>query len=262
MLDTTRFKELRAHLQQLKQEAGLCALKTGTEVEDMAFEDIRVLCDLSQGILPLYVKIGGPEARNDIRMLAEMGVDGIIAPMIESAYALKNFIKTMRELLDPAAYAKMEKGINLETITGFSNMNSILSAPEIKELNQITAARTDLSGSMGLSPDDAQVLEKCSIIVARARENDLRTSVGGNIHVGIVTKIIQSIGPHTINTRHMVLECAKLQGASPDIVNLNLAFEVKLYDFLALRPSMRQQAYRDRARTIQKRIDSQVTASL
>ncbi|MBI3395554.1 MAG: aldolase, partial [Spirochaetia bacterium] len=205
-------------------------------------------------IVPIYVKIGGPEARNDIRELGAIQVDGIIAPMIESAYALRNFISTLRDLLGPTTYERVEKGINLETITAFQNMNSILGAPEAKELVQVTAARSDLSGSMDLSPDDERVLEICSVIIARCREYDLRTSVGGGIHPGITMRIIDEISPDTINTRHMVMRSSVLRKDPEAIAAKHLYFEVDLYRYLSTMPSVRQRAYAERARIIEMRL--------
>ena len=253
-MNNNALNSLRNTLGSLAETGGLAALKTGTEVEDMCFSDISIMKELSRDILPLYVKIGGPEARNDMRELHLLGVDGIIAPMIESAYGLKNFIISMKQVLGPIGYERMEKGINMETITCFTNMNSILASPYARELDQITAARTDLSGSMDLAPDNERVLEICSVMIARARENDLRTSVGGAIHPGIIRKIIESVNPDTINTRHMVMNCKALEKAPEEMVVRNLQFEVDFYEYLATLPGIRQKLNSDRASVIRKRI--------
>ena len=250
-----RFHSLRESLSELVESSGLVALKTGTEVEDMGFEDIKILRELSRDIIPLYVKIGGPEARNDIRELNAIGVDGIIAPMIESPYALHKFVFTMREVLGER-YSQIEKGINLETILGFNQMNEILSSPDARELVQITAARTDLSGSMNLKPDHERVLEICSVIAARARENDIRTSVGGAIHPGIIEDLMGQVNSDTVNTRHMVLSCAAIRVQSARKVQNNLEFEASLYDWLATMPTARSSSYANRASIIRGRIQA------
>lgn len=249
---------LRKKLGRLVGSNRLIALKTGTEVEDMSFEDIHLLRKLSQDILPLHVKIGGPEARNDIRELQRIGVDALIAPMIESPYALKNYILTMKEVLG-TGYDRMEKGINLETITGFSNMNLILASDEAQELKQITAARSDLSGSMGLHPDAPRVMEICSVIVARAQEYELRTSVGGSIHAGIVDEIVKKIHPDRINTRHMVIPVGALHDGGGEVVVESLHFEAELYDVLSRQPGMRRKAYARRAEIIRQRLATETS---
>ena len=45
--------------------------------------------------LKLNIKIGGCEAKNDIFFCTSTKVDGIVAPMVESEYALKKFIQTI-----------------------------------------------------------------------------------------------------------------------------------------------------------------------
>ena len=148
----------------------------------------------------------------------------------------------------------MVKGINLETITAFHVMEEILSAPEAAELDQLTAARSDLSGSMKRHADDPEVLRLCAIIVNRARDAGLRTSVGGGIHPEISDQIISDICPDTINTRHMVLAVDRLREAPAAIVEQNLHFELELYRYLASMPSSRQQDHARRAEVIAGRL--------
>ena len=247
-------QDLRDALKSLKSRNGLTALKTGTEVEDMSFTEIAMLRRITKDLLPLYVKVGGPEARNDIRELLAIGVDGIIAPMIESAYALKNFIETLRELCTPSQFGMLEKGINLETITAVQNLNAILTSAPARELKQVTAARTDLSGSMDRSPDDPDVLEACALIIARCQEYELRTSVGGAIHSGIIGALVDRIGPDTVNTRHMVLSRSALKKDATGNLGAALQFEYKLYQYLATIPGIRQKAYANRVKLLEKRM--------
>jgi hypothetical protein len=250
--------ELRSILEKLKAENGLVGIKTGTEVEDMSFGEISMLRRITQGLLPLHVKIGGPEARNDIRNLLAIGVDGIIAPMIESAYALKNFIGTLRELAPRQTYPTLEKGINLETITAFRNMDAILASEWARELSQVTAARTDLSGSMELPADAPEVMEACGLIVARCQEHELRTSVGGAIHPGIIDDLVHRIAPDTINTRHMVLSRSALREDASGHLTSALLFERDLYRHLSTIPGIRQEAYRNRVELISARLNKRV----
>lgn len=227
---------LRARLFILREDSGLRSMKTGTEVEDMSFSEISLLREISQDIVPLYVKIGGPEARNDIRNLIRIGVDGIIAPMIESPYALKNFMTTLHEILTEQSAAGIEAGINLETITGYRQMHEILSEPLASQLHQVTAARTDLSGSLGLHPDDDRILAICEDIVQTCRAQGLVTSVGGAIHRGIIKTLIERIQSDRINTRHMVLCCRSIAKNPERSLVENLRFEIDLYRALASDP--------------------------
>jgi uncharacterized protein (UPF0264 family) len=247
------FEDLRLELENLSSH-GLTALKTGTEVEDMSFEEIRILRALSRDICPLFVKIGGAEARNDIRELAEIEVDAIIAPMIESVYALEKFIESMRDVLSPKAYRRIEKGFNLETATAFNRMTELLTSEAAQELVQVTAARTDLSGSLRVSPEHEIIFELCTHIVARCRQYGLRTSVGGAIKSASIEKLVGQIGPDTVNTRHMVMDSAVLAGNPVRVLEKHLMWEVHLYQYLASFPSHKQATHRKRAETLLQRM--------
>ncbi len=247
------FEDLRHELAGLTA-LGLTALKTGTEVEDMSFEEIRILRALSRDICPLFVKIGGAEARNDIRELAEIEVNGIIAPMIESVYALEKFIESMRDVLSPSAYRRIEKGINLETATAFNRMTEILNSEFAQELVQVTAARTDLSGSLHISPEHDIVFELCTHIVSRCREYGLRTSVGGAIKSVSIDRIVNQVGPDTVNTRHMVMDAAVLVRDPVAVLEKNLMWEVHLYQYLASFPSTKQATHKRRAELLLERM--------
>ena len=76
-------KNLENQLILLKKEFGLCAIKAEFEAEGSSFRDIIKLrrITLNHGV-PLYLKIGGAEAIRDIKDALELGVDGLVVPMV------------------------------------------------------------------------------------------------------------------------------------------------------------------------------------
>lgn len=257
-MKSCKFDSLRKHLGKLADDGVFVALKTGTEAEDMSFEDIRIMRALSRDIVPLVVKIGGPEARNDIRELVDIGVDGLIAPMIESPYALKKFIQTLHEITAPLHFERLHKAINIETALGVELLGAILALDEAKELNQVTAARSDLSGSLDLDVDDPTVTASCRAIVDQARQVGCVTSVGGGIHGTNARAILDEIGPDRINTRNVVLDGDKLRKNPEEGVCQALAFEAEFYAYLSTMPGIRQKCYENRLEMIQTRIKKSV----
>jgi hypothetical protein len=260
-MNSCKFEELRTQLGRLAGEGALVAIKSGTEAEDMSFGDIRILRAMSRDILPLYVKIGGPEARNDIRELADIGVDGMIAPMIESPYALKKFIMTLHDILGPIHFERLCKTVNIETETAVGCLEAILSVPEARELNQVTAARSDLSGSMEMSADDPRVTEACRLIVERSHGYGLSTSVGGSINTENIRVILERIAPDRVNSRNMVLDSSRLGKRATDTVNRCLRFETELYAYLSSMPGNRQQTYENRMIVLRNRMKKSVAIS-
>ena len=72
------------------------AVKQSLEDEGASFEDLLVMKKIThQAKLHLNVKIGGCEAKNDIYFCEKIKVKGIVAPMVESAYALRKFLQTV-----------------------------------------------------------------------------------------------------------------------------------------------------------------------
>ncbi|MFN3605117.1 MAG: aldolase/citrate lyase family protein [Leptonema sp. (in: bacteria)] len=246
-------EKLQSALKELK-DFGLYALKTGTEVEDMTFEEIQFLREISKGIVPLNVKIGGPEARNDIRFLLSIDTDCIIAPMIESPYALTNFIKTLDEL-KKQHQKETKAGINIETITGYMQLNAILNNPYAKSLTQITAARTDFSNSMGLDADHPKVIELCKEIIINCKKKGIETSIGGSIHSGIIESLSREIPSDFINTRHMVIVREILAKNPVPILKKHLEFEILLYEFLSSSKNpLRRKIHSERYHILRKRL--------
>ena len=270
-MNAPSFSNLRLKLHNLKEDAALQALKTGTEIEDMNFEEIAFLRGLTKDIVPLYVKIGGPEARNDIRELIHIGVDALIAPMIESVYALQKFIQSLQELLEPAQYRSIKKGINIETIDAFHKLDEILSAAQTYELDQITAARSDLSASMQsakrgeregeqkeFSANDAEVIANCALIVKGAQEYGIQTSVGGQIEPLSITELLRYVQPDFVNSRHMLLCSRALQEhprlTSSEIIIQNLSFECSLYSHLMELFPAKKEHYKKRILALTRRM--------
>lgn len=251
----TTVQTLRKTLIQMKESYAFVSLKTGTETEDMGELEIQLLKKIADGILPLTVKIGGPEARNDIRICQKLGIDGISAPMIESEYAFKNFISTLKNLLNPNEYEGIHKAINLETITGYRNLFDIFDSPAFSELQQVTAARSDLSASMDKKPDDKEVTRVSKKIIQEAKTRGKKTSVGGTITKTNFDVIATEIEPDFINSRHVMVNTKEAMAkGSADIAECMLVFEMDLYDFFSKQFPKKGFYYRNRVEINRERI--------
>ncbi len=124
---------LARSLRHLKNDFGACGLKLSTEDAAMTIDQIKFWAEAS--LLPAIVKIGGPNARNDIKQLVPLNIDGLIAPMVESPYGLENFISAVRDFTTPMQFGRLNKHINIETVTAVKQLDDILKAPEAKFLD-------------------------------------------------------------------------------------------------------------------------------
>ena len=101
---------------------------------------------LTKGVgLDLNVKIGGCEARNDIFFCKEVGTDGIVAPMVESSYALNKFTQIAGYNRDNFLF------VNLESKLALKNLKEIMNSKNFNLLKGVIIGRSDLAGSMGLT---------------------------------------------------------------------------------------------------------------
>ena len=108
---------LQKKLVNLKKKYNLYGIKAEFEAEGSSVEDINYLRKItSNANTKLFVKIGGVEAINDIYNCIKIGVDGLIAPMVETKFALTKFIDSINNLdLKKVPYLS----INIESETGF-----------------------------------------------------------------------------------------------------------------------------------------------
>ncbi|MEM2897466.1 MAG: aldolase/citrate lyase family protein [Candidatus Bathyarchaeia archaeon] len=246
-------RELRAMLKELKEKHGCIALKLGTEVEDCSFEFIDYVNKLAQGIVPLVVKIGGPDARNDIRKLMEIGVHGLIAPMVESVYGLENYVKALKDIVDEERLKSILKAINIETVDAYNRLDDMLKSPAIKEIQQITIGRDDLSKSVGKKVDDQEVIEMTRRITEKAHAAGMLVSVGGGITPSNAELVATEIKPDKINTRNVVFslkDCPNIKEA----LKKALEFEMALMKNEAEKLSKKVEALEKRIKVLEQRI--------
>ena len=72
-------------------------------------------------------------------------VDSIVAPMIESEYAVKKFVQCAAQKKNNLLL------INLETFQSIKNLKHIIKSKYFKSIDGVVIGRSDLAGSMGYS---------------------------------------------------------------------------------------------------------------
>ncbi len=91
-------KKLIEQLELLKTKYDIFGIKQSFEDEGVIFDDVITMRRITELCnLPLYVKIGGCEAKTDINNCQKIGVDTIIAPMVETPFALKKYLSSVEE---------------------------------------------------------------------------------------------------------------------------------------------------------------------
>ena len=103
-------------LRELKENYHCTGVKAEFEAEGTRMEEAMRLKDVSAHAgLGLNLKIGGCEALKDMFEAFALGVDRIIAPMVETAYALKKYLGAAKLALSNQQETSIELLINVET---------------------------------------------------------------------------------------------------------------------------------------------------
>ncbi len=214
-------------VRKLKAE-GLVAIKCELEAEGMLRNELTRMAELAwKSNLELYVKIGGCEAVSDLFLCREYNVDGVVAPMIESDFAVEKF-KTAVETVYPICSERPSCFINIETEVGLSNAEKMLSVGR-EFLNGVTIGRGDLSRSMNvkLSDINGEILLTAVKKVAKSIvECGLKCTLGGQIRPNSVD-FISGLTPYLsyFETRNLVFDvsrCLSLRKAIEQAVEFEL----------------------------------------
>ena len=185
-------REIRKSLKNLKTEFGVVSIKAEFEAEGSRKDELIMLREMVESVdLGLIIKIGGCEAVHDIDQCKLLSATGIMAPMIETAFAMDKFRGAVGKLYGETP--NIERIINAETITCLHNFDEILEHGD-GFLTGITVGRSDLSASMGISRKDIEkdtVFNATKEFCEKARQKGLTTNFGGNIGIESIPFIIK-----------------------------------------------------------------------
>ena len=181
-MNTTERKMLDI-LKELKYEHDIIAIKAEFEAEGSRTDELVMLNEIVfRADMKLYIKIGGCEAVRDLDQCRLLGASGIMAPMIESPFAMKKFASAARKVYGDEV-DNVEWIINAETISCHQNLDAILEEAQ-GFLSTVSIGRVDLSGSMGLDRSQINgdtVFEATKDIATRCKEAGFMVNFGGGI---------------------------------------------------------------------------------
>ncbi len=178
-------KKMTDVLKDLRENHHVIGIKAEFEAEGTRLEEALRLKDVvSKSGLDLTIKIGGCEALKDMYDSRSIGVKRIVAPMIESPYALKKYILSTRLAFPEDEREDVDFLINIETIDGYKNFDKMLEIKEISGLKGIVLGRVDMTGSMGLTREDInsqKILDIAKDLLTKAKKHKLECVIGGGV---------------------------------------------------------------------------------
>lgn len=172
-------------LKELKEKHYVCGVKAEFEAEGTRIEEAMRLKEIVSGAgLELTIKIGGCEALKDMYDARSIGVSAIVAPMIESAFALRKFLQASWIVFPKDERGEIKFMINIETDTAYNNLASIIGSEHIKDLDGVVIGRGDLSESYGHDRDyinSEEIFGYSVKILEEAKKKDLLCGIGGGV---------------------------------------------------------------------------------
>ena len=235
---------------------GVVGIKQSFEDEGALPQDILTMRRITEQIgLNLSIKIGGCEAKTDIQFCKSINADKIVAPMVETSFALTKFIESIINI------PKLNFYINIESKTAYENLDNILSSPSSKLLSGIVIGRSDLTKSYGFGKDYVDSPQMQDIVykaLVKCKEYNITTLMGGNISSKsskFIKKLYKEKLLKYIETRNVIIKLNnKNINNKASIIKSSLIFESKWLQYKANYYNKIGKEYTDRSNLILNRI--------
>ena len=208
------------------KEHGAVSVKAEFEAEGTRMDELLRLVDVARAAqLKLTVKIGGCEAIRDLLEAKQVGVDYIVAPMVETPYALSKFVGAIATAFQEDERQNTDFLFNLETITAYEKLPEMVKVASEGGIEGIVFGRVDFSGSMGIGragieSDDVtlRVIETAKV----AKDYGLDLVVGGAVSSDALPQLrrINSEYLSRFETRKVVFAASALQDKDIELVLL------------------------------------------
>lgn len=215
-------KKMLEILRKGREEFGVLATKAEFEAEGTRTDELLRLLEIAnKAEVGLALKVGGCEAIRDMLEAKQFGVQYIIAPMVETPYALTKYISAKDKVFSAEEQEDVSFLFNLETITAFDNLEEMLDiAASNPGCNGVVFGRVDFSGSIGAGREgieSEEVTKSVEFAAQACHDRNLDFVVGGAVSIDALNNLqrFRAIHLDRFETRKVVFSGSALN--SPDL---------------------------------------------
>lgn len=214
-------------LRQGREEYGVLATKAEFEAEGTRTDELLRLLEIAhKADVGMALKIGGCEAIRDLLEAKQFGVQYIIAPMVETPYALSKYIAAKEKVYSGIELEDAKFLFNVETVTAYKNIESLVqTASSHPGCDGIVFGRVDFSCSLGMGREGIEsetVTNAGETIASLCKSHNLEFIVGGAVSIDALSNL------HRFNDVHLNrFETRKIVFDSASLANKNLSHALK-----------------------------------
>jgi len=210
-------RQMTEILREGREKYGYAGVKAEFEAEGTRMDELLRLVEIAHASgLHLTVKIGGCEAIRDLLEAKQIGVSYIVAPMVESPYALTKYIAAKSQVFNDDEAQDVDFLFNLETVGGYENRQDLAKlAATPGALQGIVFGRVDFCGSIGMDRNsiNEEIVTEHVLDVSRiCKEQGLDLVVGGGVSMDALPTLerIRARYLTRFETRKVVFDAAAL----------------------------------------------------
>jgi hypothetical protein len=207
-------KKMLDILKQGRADLGYVGVKAEFEAEGTRTDELMRLLELARKAdLNVGLKIGGCEAVRDLLESKQYGCDYIIAPMVETPYALTKYIEAKEKVYNEEERSYTKFLFNIETKAAFDCRAEMIDVAKNYRsgADGVVFGRVDYCMSTGSGRDAINTAETSADVIEVAtlcKDNQLELVAGGGVSIDAVDELnsIKSIYLTRFETRKIIFD--------------------------------------------------------
>ncbi|MFS0735460.1 aldolase/citrate lyase family protein [Sphingomonas sp. 1P06PA] len=226
-------KRMLALLEEGKAKHKILAVKAEFEAEGTRVDELLRLLEIARRAgVKVAIKIGGCEAVRDLIECRIYGADYIIAPMIETPYALTKYIAAKDKVYPRAEQDEVSFLFNVETRQTFDQLEALAGVAKEGRVGMVFG-RVDFAGSMGRTRDFVNSDEMRGYVARVAevcKDENLELVVGGGVSPDSIPLLDHALDRRLdrFETRKVVFDASVVRDPVSAKAGMELAIEFEL----------------------------------